>query len=290
MSIRINEDRLKGPIEEAIEENENLKDISAAPGSLKFITPTELVDLPSKGLFYREGHPLRNQETVEIKHMTTKEEDILTSVTLLRKGLALDRMLENILVNRKIKVDDLLSGDKSALIVAARIHGYGAEYETAVDCPHCQDNQTYSFELNSLNTHFPGEEFMKEHKIERTDAGTFLIPLPTTQYTIETKLLTGHDEKKISETKEYKKKKNFPETYASDYLRFIIVSINGIENEASINEFIDSLPAIHARHLRKLYDNLSPSLDMKHSFRCSSCDYEGVLEVPLTANFFWSNT
>ena len=100
MSVRSNEERL-GIDSSTIEQN-NSQQPTLEEGSLKFITPTEFVELPSKGHFYPPDHTLHNQEMVEIRHMTTKEEDILTSVTLLKKGIALDRMLESILVNKKI--------------------------------------------------------------------------------------------------------------------------------------------------------------------------------------------
>jgi len=288
MSARSNEDRLGVPTTPT-EKNTELKQPNLEGGSLKFITPTEFVELPSRGLFYPPEHPLFNQEVIEIKHMTTKEEDILTSVALLRKGLALDRMLESIIVDKKIKIDDLLLGDKNALLVAARAHGYGAIYETSVTCPECDETQNYSFDLSSLEVHSSSDEFMAEHGIQKTDTGTFLVPLPKTQYVIEVRLLTGKDEKQIAQLQEHKKKRNFPETPATDFLRLVIVSVNDIRDPAPLNDFINTLPALHGRHIKGTYEKLIPSLDMKHSFSCSSCAYEGVLEVPLTTDFFWFN-
>ena len=106
--------------------------------ALNFATPTEFVDLPSKGAYYPEGHPLHGQSSIEIKFMTARDEDILTSPTLLKKGLAIDKFLQNIIVNRAINVDTILSGDKNAILVASRINGFGAEYITKVSCPACQ--------------------------------------------------------------------------------------------------------------------------------------------------------
>jgi len=288
MSERSNENRL-GIDPVALEENDELITPPPEQESLKFITPTEFVELPSRGQFYNSDHPLHNQDVVEIKHMTTKEEDILTSVTLLKKGLALDRMLENILIDRRIKIDDLLLGDKNALVIAARLHGYGPEYETTVKCPECLESQNYSFDLNSLKIKFPTDELLTKYNIEKTINNTFLIPLPETDYTVEAKFLIGHDEKKVSKAQEHKKKKNFPETPVSDFLRFVIVSVNNIKDTSSLNNFINTLPALHARYIRKIYNDLLPTLDMKHSFTCSVCEHTGATEVPLNANFFWFN-
>jgi hypothetical protein len=290
MSVRSNENRLGIDPSAVDNENTDLKQVSANPESLKFITPTEFVDLPSKGQFYNSDHPLYNQDVVEIKHMTTKEEDILTSVALLKKGVAIDRMLENLLVDNRIGVDDLLLGDKNALIVAARMHGYGALYETSIKCPDCRGLQEYGFDLNSLTAKFPTAEVMAEHDAQKTENNTFLIPLPKTQYTVEVRFLTGRDEKRVSETQEYKKKHRLADTPISDFLRFIIVSVNQVIAEAPLNEFINSLPALHARYIRKVYDKLIPTVNMEHAFTCPECNYEGALEVPLNADFFWLNT
>ena len=110
----------------------------------------ETVPLPSKGQFYPPGHPLSDAETVEIKYMTAKEEDILTDRALLKKGVAVDRMLQNIIVNKDIKVDSLLIGDKNAILVKARTTGYGAEYETKVTCPACYQTGQHVFDLDKL--------------------------------------------------------------------------------------------------------------------------------------------
>jgi len=290
MSMRINEDRLAGPIEETTKVSNDSIGLATGAMDLKFITPTELVDLPSRGEFYPATHPLHNQKIIEIKHLTTREEDILTSVTLLKKGIALDRMLQSIIVDKTIKVEDLLLGDKSALIVAARLHGYGSAYNTIITCSQCEERQEYTFELDSLKLYFPEKDFITEHQITATNNGTFSFLLPKTQYTIEVRFLTGGDEKKLLENKEHRKKKNFPEATMSDFLRSIIASINDIYDTSSINEFINTLPALQARYIRKMYEKLLPTLDMSHSFNCTSCRYEGVMEVPLTTDFFWADT
>ena len=113
---------------------------------LQFSTPTEFVELPSGGKNYPEGHPLHNVDSLEIRYMTAKEEDILTSRTLLKKGIAVDRMLQSLIIDKSISVDDMLTGDKNALIVAARVSGYGAEYSTSVSCPACGTSSKYTFD------------------------------------------------------------------------------------------------------------------------------------------------
>ena len=94
--------------------------------------PTEMVDLPSKGYFYANGHPLSSGK-VEVKYMTAKEEDILTSQNLIQQGLVIDKLLQSLIVDKSIKLGDLLIGDKNAIMVAARVLGYGKDYQFEYD-------------------------------------------------------------------------------------------------------------------------------------------------------------
>jgi len=285
-----NEGRFGAPVVVDMPQDTLTSQAAPPPQTLNFITPTEFVDLPSEGRFYPPGHPLHNQGVIEIKHMTTKEEDILTSQALLRKGIALDRMLESIIVNKNVGVDDLLLGDKNALIISTRAHGYGTLYEATAVCPSCSESQKYEFDLGSLESRSASDEYMEERGVTLTDNNTFLIPLPTTDFVVEARLLTGHDQKNLSRAAEHKRKRNFPESPISDFLRAIISSVNGVSDTNTLNGFINSLPAIQTRYIRKTYDNLVPSLDMNHDFKCSHCGHSDVVEVPLNADFFWPNS
>ena len=129
---------------------------------LSFTAPTEIVDLPSGGRYYDSDHPLFGVDSLEIRFMTAKDEDILTSKTLLKKGLAIDRLLQNIMIDRRIKPNDLLLGDKNALVIAARITGFGEDYQTRVMCPVCGDSSDSSFDLTECNF-YPGAE-EKSHR------------------------------------------------------------------------------------------------------------------------------
>jgi hypothetical protein len=124
---------------------------------LDFSTPTEFVELPSEGRYYPEDHPLHNESVVEIRHMTAKDEDILTSRALLKKGLALDRFLKNILVDKRIDMDSLYVGDKNAILVGARVTGYGPSYDTQITCPVCATTNKFSFDLDEPDVYSGGE-------------------------------------------------------------------------------------------------------------------------------------
>ena len=116
--------------------------------------PTELVELPSRGVFYSEDHPLHKKKKVEIKFMTAQEEDILSSETLVEEGVAVTKMIESIIVDKSIEIDSLLACDRDAILVAARITGYGADYDANVVCTKCYQSTKFTFDLNKKNINF----------------------------------------------------------------------------------------------------------------------------------------
>ena len=103
--------------------------------------PTEIIDLPSKGKVYPQGHPL-SKGTIEIKYMTAKEEDILASQNLIRKGVVLDKLFESVVVQEGVQTGDILIGDKNAILLATRILGYGAQYDVEVNDPFTGETQS----------------------------------------------------------------------------------------------------------------------------------------------------
>ena len=252
---------------------------------LNFVVPTEHVELPSRGMLYPEGHPLRGQSTLEIKHMTAKEEDILTSRTLLKKGIAIDRLLESIIMMPGIRPDDLFVGDKNALIVAARMSAYGAEYETKVTCQVCGETSPHSFNLAESHHMHPSD--VEDPEFTTTEQGTFIINLPKSGFPAEVRLLTGKDEKWLAKSMEQKRKAKIGESALTDQMRLFIVSVNGVTDRAQINGFINAMPAIDSRHLRRVYKQLSPNVDLTQDFSCMACGAESRMEVPFTADFFW---
>tara|TARA_Y100000310_G_C20528350_1_gene737215 strand:- start:200 stop:1063 length:864 start_codon:yes stop_codon:yes gene_type:complete len=253
---------------------------------LSFVTPTEFIELPSKGTFYPEGNPLYGIDTLEIRHMTAKEEDILTSEALLRKGLAVDRLLQSLLVDNTVKVDDLLIGDKNALVVGARISGFGPAYDTTVACPNCATSIQTEFDLESIVPKPPGEI---PEGVALTPSNTFSFTLPTTGFTVEVRLLTSKDERAFTEQVEKKKKMKLPSSMTTDLLKTLIVSVEGRTDAATISMAVDRLPIKDSLYLKKVYEGIIPNVDLTHEFRCYVCSFEGRVNVPLTADFFWPN-
>ena len=246
-----------------------------------FVVPTEFVELPSQGRYYPEGHPLHEETTIEIRHMTAKEEDILTSRTLLRQGVALERVINNLIVDKTIDPTTLLVGDRNAILIAARISGYGNVYETMITCPQCVTQNHHAFDLNESTPHLG----------DNTDAvdnedGTYDILLPRLGVTVTIKLLTGHDEKQLFQW-EKKTKKQGSNAVVTTQLKMFIVGVEGDTSAKNINYLIENMPSVDSRHLRMVYKLIAPNIDLTQTFICNECDYSGDMEVPLTADFFW---
>ncbi len=249
---------------------------------------TELVDLPSGGRFYPPGHPLHNQEVVEIRYMTARDEDVLTSQTLLSKGLALDKFVQGILVNQSIKVEDLLVGDKSAIMIAARITGYGPEYEVKITCPECQSEVEHEFDLSDYNKYFRTVE-STDTPFELNEQGHFVTTLPASNQKVTLKLLTTRDEKRIQKMTEMRAKNKLADSATTDMLKSIVVSIDGVTQPDDLGQMILDLPARDSLFIRKNYTKLVPKVEMKEHFDCMYCGTKSEMEVPLGATFFWPN-
>lgn len=253
-----------------------------------FPQPTQIVPLPSRGLLYSPSSTLFGKEEVEIKFMTAKEEDILTSKSLIKRGIVLDRLIESVLMDKTIKVDDLLLGDKTAILLAIRSSGYGNDYPVSLICPSCQHKFQFSFDLDELPIKFFSED------APLSSDKTFFITLPTSKITVECRLLTSKDEKQFIKIKEVQKKfKNEDvENSSTSFVKSIVVSLSmeGVppnHDPKTIDIFSTWIPAQDAKFLRNEYNKIIPSIETKKTVVCSECDNEFEVEMPFTAEFFW---
>jgi hypothetical protein len=266
------------PPPQVISQNQN-------DNSFSFVVPTEFVELPSKGAFYGPNHPLHGQETIEVKQMTAKEEDLLTSRALLKKGIALERVISSIIIDKKIDPNSLLIGDRNAILIATRVSGYGNEYSTQITCPSCSETQPYSFDLNDTFV-YSGQD-LKDTDATRNEDGTFTTVLPRSKIEVTFRLLNGSDERALLQQVESARKSRKDENSVTRQLRQIVVSVNGNEEQANVNYVVENMPSIDARHLRLVYKIATPNIDMTQTFACAECTHEQEMEVPLTADFFW---
>lgn len=272
------EKNVDSPPAPVVQQNNNTEGFS-------FVVPTEFVELPSRGRYYPEGHPLHGEETIEIKQMTAKEEDYLTSRALLKKGVAIERVIKSIIVDKNINPDSLLVGDRNAILISTRVSGYGREYNTKVSCPSCGAQQDYEFDLNTADV-YEGDGLDESEAVAHGD-GTFTTVLPRTKVEVTYRLLNGVDERNLTLQVENARKKRRDENNVTRQLKQIIVAVNGDDTQKSINYLVDNMPSIDARHLRLVYKLATPNIDLTQHFECNECSYEQDMEVPLTADFFW---
>tara|TARA_R110000824_G_scaffold52854_7_gene146709 strand:+ start:6424 stop:7284 length:861 start_codon:yes stop_codon:yes gene_type:complete len=283
MARRNNAGRLGSP-EAPSDSNPPIPAVEDQTDSLfSFVTPTEFVDLPSGGEPYEEGHPLHNVKSIEIRHMTAKEEDILSSESLLKKGLALDRLLQSVLLDKRIKTDDLLVGDKNALLIATRITGFGPIYESTVTCPSCFASAAHRIDLDEIETKDPD----LPPQVTLREDGYYDIFIEKYKLTVTVRLLKGGDEKRVTQQRDKRKKMKRPEANVTDQLGAIIMEVDGHSDRETIKHFIDVVPATISRQIRTVYDGIVPNLDLTVEYECETCSYEGRVGLPMTAEFFW---
>jgi hypothetical protein len=240
----------------------------------KSIFPTEEVTLPSQGLIYPPDNPL-SKGVLEMKYMTAKEEDILTNSSYINNGTVIDKLLQSLIVT-PINYNDLIVGDKNAIMIAARVLGYGKEYEF-----------TYNEESHTVDLTKVEDKLLKEEHIPEKGKNEFEFTLPTIQKTITFKFLTHGDENKIaSELKGIKKaKKESPEL--TTRLKYTILSIDGDYERKTVREFVDnSLLARDARALRGYIKEIQPDVDLSFDLETEAGSVKGV-KVPIGINFFW---
>ena len=266
----------------------NKAPVSDAPpifNPLNFVAPTEFVDIPSDGVGYPDGHPLRGEGVVEIKFMTAKEEDILTSATLIKKGVAIDRFLKSIIVDDNINPDTLLVADKNAILVAARISGYGPDYEAELQCPKCTTTNVLNFNLGAskgIAGFVPSDS-----GIEQLENGNFKLKLPYCGFNVEVGLLTALDEKRLTQLVMSQVEAEEDTNLVSAQYKKMIKSIEGHAEEEVINAFVENMPTIDSRQLKMIYKNINPSFEIKDKFVCASCKHKEEVDVPIGTNFFW---
>ena len=237
----------------------------------EFNLPTEIVELPSQGKLYAPDSPL-SKGTIEMKYMTAKEEDILTNQSYIRDGVVLDKLLQSLIVT-KFNYSDLLIGDKNAIMVAARILGYGKDYKFT----YAGEEQVV--DLSQIDSLPLNEE------VENSTANNFSFTLPSSNNTITFKLLTHGDEKKIEqELKGLSKLSKNNSPTVTTRLKHQITSINGEEDKAKIREFVDNyLLAQDSRALRERIKELGPDVDL--TFFPEGRDRR--VDIPIGLSFFW---
>jgi len=244
--------------------------------------PVDVVSLPSKGLVYTLDHPLVNEDETEIRCMTAREEDLLTSRALIKNGTVMSKLLQSCMMNKMVDPDSLLLGDRNALLIAIRVTGYGPEYTANVACKECGEETEENFNMGALTIKPLGANPVQQN------VNLFEKRLPMSGDVVHFKLLNGLDDANLTKIANRRKKlKAQVENSITDKLTHSIVSINGDANQANIAKAVQSMRAGDARALRAYMNKIEPDIDMKQWFECSSCGEESEVEIPLGISFFW---
>jgi len=244
--------------------------------------PTETISLPSKGLLYPETSPLSKGQ-IEMKYMTAKEEDILTNNNFIRQGTVIDKLLQALIVT-PIEYNELLVGDKNAILVAARVLGYGKDYTFKYVNQRNQEVET-TVDLSLL------EDKQMDESLFKRGINEFTFILPHSGNNITFKLLTHGDEQKIdAEIKGLQKVNPNSSTDVTTRLKYIITSVEGKREAKDVREFVDNyLIAKDARALREYYSKISPDIDLTFKPKDESYTGEGIT-IPVSINFFWPDS
>lgn len=246
--------------------------------------PTEIIKLPSKGLVYPEGSLLRTGE-IEMKYMTAREEDILTSQNLIKQGIVIDKLMQSMIVT-PINFNDLVIGDKNALMIASRILGYGKDYPVEITCPNCQETNKNTVDLTQL------PEYHIPENVSMPAPGLFEFILPQSKRVIYFRLLTTGIDKVITRELEANKrssKNGGIDRELTTRLKNLIVSVDGNADPKFISNFVDNeLFAIDSKALRTYMKTVSPDAKFEIDFVCTECGHESeALGFTIDTNFFW---
>ena len=238
--------------------------------------PTEVIDLPSKGKLYPEGSPLREGK-VEIKYMTAKEEDILTSQNLIKKGLVIDKLIDSLIMTPNVKCEDLIIGDKNAVMVAARILAYGPKYTCEITNPNTGEKSEETFNLADC----PFKEID-----ENINENSFECELPVSKQKIKFCVLTGKEENLIAKDLNASKKVGTgvsPEL--TTRLRYVIKEVDGDNSQSIINQTSINMLSRDSMYLREEIVKVSPDIQLEQEIEIGG---ETVMvDIPMTVTFFW---
>jgi len=246
--------------------------------------PTEVIDLPSKGKVYPESNPL-SKGSIEIKYMTAKEEDILASQNLIRKGVVLDKLFESVVVDKDVDINDIVVGDKNAILLATRILGYGSEYQVELTDPFSGEQQRTSIDLSKIQVKEIDDSVLNRENLYEFD-------LPKTKKKIKFKLLTHKDEKDITaETQalqRLQKGKSDVSNEVTTRLKYMIQEVDGKTDRGFINSFVtNGLLALDTRALRNHIKTVSPDMDMRFDFTSDLTGESEALDIPFGVSFFY---
>ena len=237
---------------------------------------TKLIELPSKGMYYSRAHPSHQKQVIEVKLFTAKEEDLITDETLARTGETINALFDSIIVDKTIRHQTLLSGDRNAILMKSRQFSLGSRYTYNWQC-NCGRNNKGDILLDSLKY---------KNVPTRVCEPVFDIVLPSTGKLVKFKLLNGFDQDEVRRTEANRKKAGLPPAMVSTRLVQMIISIDGNDNKGQIQKFVIQMPSRDAKRLRSEYAKKAPDVNTDIVQTCNKCGLTKTMSLPLTAGFF----
>ena len=251
------------------------------PFGLPFVVPTEMVDLPSEGSFYPSTSPLCGVKQVEIKHMTAKEEDLLSNIDETNNSNIFERLIDGLLVDPNLQATDFLEEDKIAILYNARKTGYGKEYAAISFCENCNKSTKFIFDLEKKAI----KKSEKEVDFD-PDNNCFAIELPVTGLKANLKRMSPKDLDILEEEKQKKASLGLEFNYTVSYLLRALDSINEVSEKKTLSALLEVLPAADAKFLLNYDKNIFPQIDTTQEVACTVCGTVAEREVPLSWAFF----
>lgn len=279
------------PKQEEAEETEETEEVEPTrpqppkqpdnPFGLSFVSPVETIVLPSGGEYYPVSSPVHGIGELEIKHMTAKEEDILSSASENDVG-SFDKLIDSLLQNTAIRAEDLLEEDKMAILLQARITGYGPSYESVIMCAECNKRTNHAFDLTKSSV----MEVNEEDVAYNSNTDTFRCILGVSDIEVELENFSSRHERELDEEKEKKVKYNLDYNYTTSFLEKVLVSANDVTDANMLKKLISVLPAADAKQIVNFYSSCRPILSTKQDVSCEVCKAKTEREAPISWAFF----
>lgn len=252
------------------------------PADDDFVPPASSVKLPSRGLTYPADSPLFGLESVDIKGVTAREENILANVTLIKKGTVLSTLMRACITNRTIDPDQMLVGDRNAVLTAIRVSAYGPRYSARVTCPECRDEADHDFDLSRLNL-----RMLDEQPVGGPGNNEFAFTLPQSGWDVRFRMMDAAAASKLDKEAEAVRKKTGQEQGITLRLIAQVISLKGVTDPTKLARGLANLPARDSRALRIHMDKIAPEVDMTQEYECPSCGKTSEVEIPIGTEFFW---
>tara|TARA_B100000989_G_C19518760_1_gene463027 strand:+ start:810 stop:1649 length:840 start_codon:yes stop_codon:yes gene_type:complete len=265
-------------IQQKPEQNDN-------PFGLSFVVSTEFVSIPTKGKFYPKTSSLHGVEQVEIKHMTAKEEDIISSITAETGERVFEKLLDNLIIDKNIKAADLCEEDKTALLLSARATGYGSDYIVNDYCDKCNSTTKFTYDLTKTQIIESDKKFDYDSELD-----TYTVLLPISNISAMIKQPSDEDLDSINRERAQKEKHGIQFNETVTFLKKVIVSANNVSDPKLINDLMEVLPAADAKIIKTFFANCKPRISTIQDVFCSNCGSPSRKEAPLSWAFFWYNT